>query len=341
MRFLTASLFLGLLLAIAAPEAGAYPLTLEQRERLKQYLPRTFPKLEDRAPIHVVALGDDVMGGYTPLPSAWESNNPLYSYCGSFLTHLAREFFYPGGVRLLNPPQGGSAKLSEYLGDEIALENLTNIDGTVFDGLRRVHTDALLHDPDLVLVQYGIYDAFTFLSIDTYKRALQEIVETVRTARSDLILFSPPMVNYGGGAMEWGIERPYATAAREVAEANGVLYIDLGRHLSRFGASAPVEGIRLGVVQMGQSPAVGGGGVGPVVEPLDVPSGGLDGGGVRRPFRGPPVGTFVEPSFQSGDPLVGGEQGRRVAASHLGFRRTQFGAEPIPLFRSIPSHAAI
>lgn len=35
--------------------------------------------------------------------------------------------------------------------------------------------------------------------------------------------------------MEWGIERPYATAAREVAEANGVLYIDLGRHLSRFG----------------------------------------------------------------------------------------------------------
>ncbi len=235
MRFFAVSLSFGLLFAIAVQEAAAYPLTLEQRERLKQYLPRTFPKLEDRAPVHVVALGDDVMGGYTPLPTAWESNNPLFSYCGAFLSQLAREFFYPGGVRLLNPPKGGTAKLTEYLGDEIALENLTTIDGTVFDGLRRACTDAFLHEPDLVLVQYGIYDAFTFLSIDTYKRALQEIVDAARSARADLILFGPPLVNYGGGAMEWGIERPYATAAREVAAANGVLFIDLGRHLSRFG----------------------------------------------------------------------------------------------------------
>ncbi len=236
MRLFAASLALGLLSAFVAREAAAYPLTLEQRERLKQYLPRTFPKLEGREAVHVVALGDDVMGGYTPLPSAWESNNPLFSYPGVFLANLAREFFYPGGVRLLNPPTGGTAKLSEYLGDEIAFENLTTIDGTVFDGLRRAYTDAFLHDPDLVLVQYGIYDAFTFLSIDTYKRALQEIVDAARSARSDLILLGPPLVNYGGGAMQWGIERPYATAAREVAEANGVLFIDLGRHLSRFGA---------------------------------------------------------------------------------------------------------
>lgn len=72
-----------------------------------------------------------------------------------------------------------------------------------------------------MLVQFGIYDAFGFLSIDTYKRALQEIVDSAKNYRSDLILFGPPMVNYGGGAMEWGIERPYASAAKEVALANG------------------------------------------------------------------------------------------------------------------------
>ncbi|MBL9158522.1 MAG: SGNH/GDSL hydrolase family protein [Verrucomicrobiales bacterium] len=235
MRSFAASVLAGLIVVLAAGEVAAYPLTLEQRERLKEYLPRTFPKLEGREPVHVVALGDDVMGGYTPLPSAWESNNPLFSYPGVFLGLVAREFFYPGSVRLLNPPAGGSAKRTDRLGDEITFENLTTIDGTVLDGLRHAHTDAFLHEPDLVLVQFGIYDAFGFIGIDTYKRALQEIVDAGKNYRSDLILFGPPMVNYGGGAMEWGIERPYATAAKEVAMANGVLFIDLGRHLSRFG----------------------------------------------------------------------------------------------------------
>jgi len=235
MRSLVAILLTGLLFVLAVGEATAYPLTLEQRERLKQSLPRTFPKLEGRMPVHVVALGDDVMGGYTPLPGSWESNNPLFSYPGVFLAHLAREFFYPGSVRLLNPPEGGSAKITDRLGDEITFENLTTEEGTALDGLRRAHTDAFLHEPDLVLVQFGIYDAFGFLSIDTYQRALQEIIDSAKNYRSDLILFGPPMVNYGGGAMEWGIERSYASAAKEVALANGVLFIDLGRHLSRFG----------------------------------------------------------------------------------------------------------
>lgn len=235
MRSFAASLSLGLLVAFAAREAAAYPLTLEQRERLKQYIPRSFIKLEARDPVHVVALGDDVMGGYTPLPSAWESNNPLYSYAGVFLSKLAREFFFPGGVRLLNPSQGGKAKLTDYLGDEITLENLTSIDGTVLDGLRHSQTEAYLHDPDLVLIQYGIYDAFGYLSIDAYKQALQEMVEVGKAAKADLILFGPNLVNYGGGAMEWGMDRPYAMAAREIAAANGVLFIDLGLHLARYG----------------------------------------------------------------------------------------------------------
>lgn len=220
---------------MAVATASGYPLTLEQRQRLKQYLPRSFPKLEAREPVHAVVLGDDVMGGFTPLPAAWESNNPLYSYPGVFLAQLAREFFYPGSVRLLNPAPKGTAKLTDYLGDEISLENLTTDDGTVFDGLRHVHSDAFLHEPDLVLVQYGIYDAFGYVAIDAYKRALQEMVDTVKEVRADLILLGPSLVNYGGGAMEWGVTRPYATAAREIAAANDVLFIDLGLHLSRYG----------------------------------------------------------------------------------------------------------
>jgi len=235
MRFFAATLLTGVFLSLFADGAGAYPLTLEQRERLKQYIPRSFLKLEAREPVHVIALGDDVMGGYTPLPSAWESNNPLFSYTGVFLTRLAREFFYPGGVRLLNPATGGLAKITDYLGDEITLENLTSIDGTILDGLRRSLTDAYLHEPDLVLIQYGIYDAFGYLSVDTYKQGLREMVEAGRAARADLVIFAPTLVNYGGGAMQWGVDRPYAMAAREVAAEHGVLFIDLGSHLSRYG----------------------------------------------------------------------------------------------------------
>lgn len=235
MRPFSAQLILGLIVLLTVANVSGYPLTLEQRERLKQYVPRSFIKLEAREPVHVVALGDDIMGGFTPLPAAWESNNPLYSYTGVFLAQLAREFFYPGSVRLLNPAPGGTAKLTDYLGDEISLENLTTIDATVFDGLRRISTDAFVHEPDLVLIQYGVYDAFGYLSIDSYKRALQEMVDASKQARADIILFGPGLVNYGGGAMEWGVERPYVTAAREIAAANGVLFIDLGLHLSRYG----------------------------------------------------------------------------------------------------------
>ncbi|MEM1441168.1 MAG: hypothetical protein AAGF67_02420, partial [Verrucomicrobiota bacterium] len=175
---------------MSAPSALAeYPLTLEQRERFKQYMPRSFPKLEARDPVHVIAIGDSVMGGYTPLPSAWESNNPLFSFTGIFLGELAREFFYPGGVRLVNPPANGTAKLSEYLGDEITLENLTSIDGTVLTGLRRSGTDAYLHNPDLMLVQYGIYDALGRIPIDTYKLALQEIIDIGRRETVDIVIF--------------------------------------------------------------------------------------------------------------------------------------------------------
>jgi len=127
MRHFSAHLISGLFVLLFAANVSAYPLTLEQRQRLKQYMPRSFAKLEGREPVHVVALGDDIMGGYTPLPSAWESNNPLYSYPGVFLAQLAREFFYPGSVRLLNPAPNGTAKLTDYLGDEISLENFSTI----------------------------------------------------------------------------------------------------------------------------------------------------------------------------------------------------------------------
>ncbi|MDA7920909.1 SGNH/GDSL hydrolase family protein [Verrucomicrobiales bacterium] len=245
-----ARLAIGLVLVFGIANLFGYPLTLDQRERFKRYIPRSFAKLEAGDPVHIVAIGDGVMGGITPLPSAWESGNPLFSYTGMFLTRLAREFFYTGGVKLLNPPDGGSAKVSAYLGNEITLENLTTSDGNALDGLRRAATDAFVHDPDLLLVQFGIFDSFGYLSIDSYQLAIQEIINAGKAAKTDVIIFSPTLVNFGEGAMEWGITRPYATAAREVAARNEVLFMDLGGHQVRLGggvdpATQPQAGMQV------------------------------------------------------------------------------------------------
>lgn len=245
-----AKIAVGLVLVFGIANVFGYPLTLDQRERFKRYIPRSFAKLEAGDPVHVVAIGDGVMGAITPLPAAWESGNPLFSYTGMFLTRLAREFFYTGGVKLLNPPEGGSAKISKYLGNEITLENLTVSDGNALDGLRRANTDAFVHAPDLLLVQFGIFDAFGYLSIDSYQRALQEIIDAGNQSNADVVVFSPTLVNYGEGAMEWGITRPYATAAREVAARNGVLFIDLGAHQVKLGggvdpATEPQAGMQV------------------------------------------------------------------------------------------------
>jgi len=235
MRFVSAFIATGLLLFWVGEAAFAYPLTLEQRDRFNRYLPRSFPKLEARDPMHVVLLGDSVTSGYRPAGSARDNYNPIHSFVGSFLTNLAKEFFYPGGVHLLNPPENGTAKLTDYLGDEITFENLCEIDGTALDGLRHMTTDALVHNPDLILVQYGIYDAFDRVAIGTYRRALQEMIDIARRKNTDIVILGPGLVNSGVEPIEWGIVRPYSMAAREIAVANGVLFIDTGQLMAKFG----------------------------------------------------------------------------------------------------------
>lgn len=235
MRFFAAVLTTILLGSLAPRELCAYPLSLEQRERLSRFLPRSFAKLEGRDPVHIVAMGDNVMGGFNPLMKKAENNNPLFSFTGVFLDRLAREFFYPGSVRLVNPPEKGPDKLTDRLGDELTLENLCEDRATMLTGLRLATTRTYLHDPDIVLVNYGIHDAFEYISIDTYKRALQEIIDTAKQRNVDIIVLGPTIVRYGGGAMDWGITRPYSMAAEEVAAANGVLFIDSGKHLAKFG----------------------------------------------------------------------------------------------------------
>ncbi len=214
----------------------AYPLTLAQRDHLKTYLPRTFLKLDNQRSVHIVALGDSVTWMYTRDDN---NGNWLLSYLGNFSTHLAREFFFPGGVRALNPEQGHPAKLKDHLGKEIFIENLAIPGRCAIDALQRVSTDAFVNDPDLIVIDFGINDAVRGHSLDSYRQALQRTIDACRAHGTDVILLAPSIIRASTGPTGWGLTRPYATVAREVAARNQVLFVDLGASLAPLGGGIP------------------------------------------------------------------------------------------------------
>lgn len=214
-------------------------LTAQQRERLKGLIPRTFRKLERRDRVHIVALGDSVTRVYTPVPDT--SEDFIEGYVAKFGTMLAKRFFYTGGVRMVNAPKGKRQKWDEHLGKEIQVENLAVGGRTAVDALQYLTTTAFLNDPDLVLVNYGINDSKQNLSLDTYRRSLSQVVEECRRRGVDVIVMAPNLIRGFPEPVEWGLTRPYATVAEEVAAENSVFFMDFGKYTASLGGAVPAN----------------------------------------------------------------------------------------------------
>ncbi|MGD9746123.1 MAG: SGNH/GDSL hydrolase family protein, partial [Verrucomicrobiales bacterium] len=214
-------------------------LTAQQRERLKGFIPRTFRKLERRDRVHIVALGDNVTRVYTPVPDT--SEDFIEGYVAKFGTMLAKRFFYTGGVRMVNAPKGKRQKWDEHLGKEIQVENLAVGGRTAVDALQYLTTTAFLNDPDLVLVNYGINDSKQNLSLDTYRRSLSQVVEECRRRGVDVIVMAPNLIRGFPEPVEWGLTRPYATVAEEVAAENSVFFMDFGKYTASLGGAVPAN----------------------------------------------------------------------------------------------------
>ena len=232
--------FLALLCCLQAAEAAAevgYPITLEQRERLKKYIPRTFARLDARKPVHIVALGDSVTWMYTPDA---ENGNFLLSYLSVFGDRLSRQFFYPGGIRVVNPQKGKPDKFRPDLGEEIWIENLAIPGRCALDALQRITTDAFLHQPELLVIDFGINDAVRGVSLDAYRKSLKRCIDICKEKGTDLILLAPNLIEGGPGSISWGLTRPYSTVARDLAQEEGILFIDLGKIVARSARAASV-----------------------------------------------------------------------------------------------------
>jgi acyl-CoA thioesterase-1 len=164
------------------------------------------PDLERGAPIRnalaqareitIVALGDSITAG----------TNAPYSYVQKVEERL--EAAYPGSeVRAINAGAPGD---------------------TAEGGLRRIRRDAIAHDPDLVLIEFGWNDLRNGVPEDRFEDALREMVATLRLETKAIVyLMTTTPVAVAGSA--WKV-RPRNKLIRQLANDLDCGSIDLDTH---------------------------------------------------------------------------------------------------------------
>ena len=213
-------------------QSSAYPLSEEERASLTAAMPRTLARLEARQAVSIVIIGDSISRVVTPTP---EANQTVHGMHAQFAMRLCNEFFYPGGVRVVHPLDDEPTKRADARGSEILLENLALAGHTAVDAVQRMTTDAFLHDPDLVMINYGINDSVQDFDLGTYHSALEQCIDICRARKVDVILLGPSIIRQSPGPTGWGLTRAHATKAREIAAAKNVFFVDLGQGLSERG----------------------------------------------------------------------------------------------------------
>jgi lysophospholipase L1-like esterase len=234
-KFWKASVLSALVCCVLAANqqaALAYPLSEEEAASLKAAMPRTLARLEARQPVNVLIIGDSVSRVFTPTADA---NQTVHGMHAQFVMRLCNEFFYPGGARVIGPLEGEPSKREDSKGSEIFLENLALSGHTAIDGLQRMTTDAFLHEPDLVMISYGINEAVRDFDLGTYQAALEQCIDICQARKVDVMLLGPSIIRQSPGPTGWGLTRAHATKAREIAAAKNVFFVDLGMGLSERG----------------------------------------------------------------------------------------------------------
>ncbi|CAN5914261.1 hypothetical protein BH11VER1_BH11VER1_25860 [soil metagenome] len=209
----------------AFSQAASYEITPHQDARLQKAIPRTYAKLQKRAPVHAVAIGDSVMNmyGYDA-----DAGNVLKAWSGVLLEELGDQFSYTGGVRLVKPAKGQPEKLHPISGPEITLQNFSRGGKLALHALQPLGTVAFENKPDLVIISYGINDANSGADVASYRRNVQDIIDLVRAQGADLILCGPSLTLSEQPESGLAVTPPFADVMREVAETNGVFFVDLG-----------------------------------------------------------------------------------------------------------------
>ncbi len=216
---------------------AAYPRTDAQQQRLEKLIPKTYAKLERREPVHVAIIGD----GVSRMKGPSNTESILHSMHGIFLHGIEGEFFYTGGVRVINPLGQNPQKLNEHIGPEITVEHFTEAEAIGLNALQYLEGGVFLNEPSLVIIHLGLNDAFTGSLIETYREALKRSLQMCLENEAEVILVGPTLLNDDPATVGWGLTRRYAGVMRRLAEEFGVMYLDPGKALA-MAAAVPLKG---------------------------------------------------------------------------------------------------
>ncbi|MEM7011298.1 MAG: SGNH/GDSL hydrolase family protein [Verrucomicrobiota bacterium] len=232
------ALSLGLCALFAAPSAMAYPLTEAQEERIRLFLPKAYEKLKRREPVHVAIVGDGVSQMITYDKDRF---NILLSMHGHFLRGLEAEFYYTGGLQLINPIGENPRKLNDHIGPEITVQHFTQPATTAISAVQMLTTHVFINQPDIVLISFGQGDLRSSVRLDAYERALKAAVQLTKDNGSEPIIVGPTPIRDPQAPVGWGATRKYVRVAREVANDANVMFVDPGRALLQT-KGAPADG---------------------------------------------------------------------------------------------------
>ncbi len=224
-----------------APAASKFDLTPAQKERIAKFLPHTYPKLAQHAPVHVMLLGDSITGMYVHDDN---DNNTLKSYGGVFVNQLADQFYYTGGVHVDRPYRGTPEKTLPIYGPEIFVRNASRGGKLIIHAMNLLDTAAWEDSPDLVIINFGVNDANSYFNLGSYRQGCQEVIDTIRKHGADVIMLGCTITMTDPPEFGMGLTRPYADIAHEVADANGVFYADLGDMTWLVRVDEPMKGWR-------------------------------------------------------------------------------------------------
>lgn len=222
------------------PEVPLYQTPSTTVEQLRKVLPGTVAKLSKRKPVHVVVIGDDLVR-----MSARDTTdgNALLAWSGQFVNELAREFFYPGGVRLIQPEKGRPEKMFDTRGEEITMRVFAVKGGTMQKALALLSTYGAEAPPDLLIVGFGLHDQLSGTDVMSYAKSLHQVIDIMKPRGVDMLLTGPMPCLREPVSLSLGAARVFAGIANDTAVETGVAFADLSNlgAFVQFGPDEPVS----------------------------------------------------------------------------------------------------
>ena len=151
----------------------------------------------------VVAFGDSIVEGYRQ-PEGWPEM-------------LERDLSVRyAGVRIINEGVSGN---------------------TAGDGLKRIQKDVLVHDPDLVLIAFGLNDMKNGVSVSQFKGDLSSILLEISASGAQPVLFTTTRLQQGASMLARLNPAPFNDSIRTLAGDMDIPFIDVNKEFKGLNTS--------------------------------------------------------------------------------------------------------